>query len=202
MSFVCSDSSENGVTKEKVRTNVSGKLPFSEYLGIQSNGLELSKGQILARTCGTIWWKKMLGHHSKKGFEKNEHACIVEGVRGFRIFLPVRYLKVAVTGGPDSENSKLVKAPTVPKLTSRNPGHATGAHWHRYIKLWEKRISSINFLMEQISDFRLSTKLSKIYHHQKDIIKQETIKSCWEFDLMTHFGQSWPVLGIAATGSR
>ena len=33
--------------------------------------------------------------NSKKGFEKNEHACIVEGVLGFWIFLPVKYLKVA-----------------------------------------------------------------------------------------------------------
>ena len=33
--------------------------------------------------------------NSKKGFEKNEHACIVEGVLGFLIFLPARYLKVA-----------------------------------------------------------------------------------------------------------
>ena len=33
--------------------------------------------------------------NSKKGFEKNEYACILEGVLGFRIFLPVRYLKVA-----------------------------------------------------------------------------------------------------------
>ena len=44
MSFVCSDSCENGIAKEKVRTNGSGKLPFSEYLGFQSNG----KCQILA----------------------------------------------------------------------------------------------------------------------------------------------------------
>ena len=64
--------------------------------------------------------------NSNKRFEKNEHARIVEGVLGFRIFLPVWYLKVA-----DSENSKLVKAPTVPKATSRNPRHAAGAHWHR-----------------------------------------------------------------------
>ena len=28
--------------------------------------------------------------NSKKGFEKNEHACIAEGVLGFQIFLPVR----------------------------------------------------------------------------------------------------------------
>ena len=33
--------------------------------------------------------------NSEKGFEKNEHACIVEGVVGFRIFLPVWYLKLA-----------------------------------------------------------------------------------------------------------
>ena len=33
--------------------------------------------------------------NSKKRFEKNKHACIVEGVLGFLIFLPVWYLKVA-----------------------------------------------------------------------------------------------------------
>ena len=30
--------------------------------------------------------------NSEKGFKKNEHACIVEGVVGFLIFLPVWYL--------------------------------------------------------------------------------------------------------------
>ena len=30
--------------------------------------------------------------------------------------------------------------------------------------------------MEQISDFKLSTKLCKIYYHQIDIIEQETTK--------------------------
>ena len=55
MSFVCSDSCENGITKEKVLAKCSGKSPFSEYLGFQSNGLEFSKCQILARTCATIW---------------------------------------------------------------------------------------------------------------------------------------------------
>ena len=34
-------------------------------------------------------------------------------------------------GRPDLENSKLVKAPTVPRVTSRNPGHYAGADWHR-----------------------------------------------------------------------
>ena len=41
-------------------------------------------------------------------------------------------------GRPHSENSKLVKAPTVPKVTSRNPGRAAGAHWHRY-QPWSRR---------------------------------------------------------------
>ena len=155
-----------------------------------------------SNTCTNLW-NNMMEENAGSSFQERiwkEWACLHSGGSSWVSDFSAR--QVFKGGGPDSENSKLVKAPTVPKLTSRNPGHATGAHWHRYIKLWEKRISSINFLMEQISDFRLSTKLSKIYHHQKDIIKQETIKSCWEFDLMTHFGQSWPVLGIAATGSR
>ena len=37
--------------------------------------------------------------NSEKGFEKNEHACIVEGVVGFRIFLPVWNLKAAARLG-------------------------------------------------------------------------------------------------------
>ena len=31
---------------------------------------------------------------------------------------------------PDLENSKLVKALTVPKVTGKNPGHSAGVHWH------------------------------------------------------------------------
>ena len=49
---------------------------------------------------------------------------------GFRFHCP----SVFKGGGPeppDSEISKLVKAPTVPKVTSRNSGHAAGTHWHR-----------------------------------------------------------------------
>ena len=37
--------------------------------------------------------------NSEKGFKKNEHACIVEGVVGFRIFLPVWDLKAAARLG-------------------------------------------------------------------------------------------------------
>ena len=36
MSFVCSDSCEIGITREKVLAKCSGKLPFLDYLGFQS----------------------------------------------------------------------------------------------------------------------------------------------------------------------
>ena len=39
MSFVCSDSCENGITREKVLSKCSGKSPFSEYPWFQSNAL-------------------------------------------------------------------------------------------------------------------------------------------------------------------
>ena len=42
---------------------------------------------------------------------------------------------------------------------------------HKVVR--EKDICPI-FLMEQISDFKLITKLSKIHHHQMDIMEQET----------------------------
>ena len=50
-------------------------------------------------------------------------------------------------------------------------------------KLLDKRISAINFLMEQISDFKPSTqaKLSANYHDHMNIIKQATTKNGWEF---------------------
>ena len=62
MSFICSDSCENGITKEKVLAKCSGKSLFSKYLGFPSNGLEFSKCQILGRTCGTIWWNSGRKH--------------------------------------------------------------------------------------------------------------------------------------------
>ena len=54
----------------------------------------------------------------------------------WRDFLGFRFSACLVFKGsrPNSENSKLVKAPTVPKVKSRNPkvksrnGHAAGAH--------------------------------------------------------------------------
>ena len=52
--------------------------------------------------------------------------------------------------------------------------------------------------MEQISDFKLWIKLSKIYHHQNGHLRTGNIKRFVEnFDGLKHFGQSWLVLGIA-----
>ena len=101
MSFALSNSYENGITKYKVLAKRSGKSPFSEYLGFQSTGLEFLKCQILARTCAGV--EKQ---NSKKGFEKNKHVCILEGVLGFRIFLPIQpeYLKVV---GPPGQTRKI-----------------------------------------------------------------------------------------------
>ena len=45
--------------------------------------------------------------NSEKGFEKNEHACSVEGVLGFRIFLPVWYLKAPSQTRKIQSSSKL-----------------------------------------------------------------------------------------------
>ena len=59
--------------------------------------------------------------------------------------------------------------------------------------------------MEQISDFKLSTKLTAIYHDQiiqMDIIDQATPKKIVEnFDLMKHFGQSCLVFGSFGSSS-
>ena len=92
MSFVCLDSYENGITKEKVYTKGSGKLPFSEYLRFQSNGLELSTCQILGLTCATIWWKKKQGLQSRiprKDLKRMSMPASWREFLGFLIPLPV-----------------------------------------------------------------------------------------------------------------
>ena len=49
----------------------------------------------VSNTCMNLWdnmKEEKVGvekQNFEKGFEKNEHACIVERVLGFRIFLPV-----------------------------------------------------------------------------------------------------------------
>ena len=91
MSFVCSDSCENGITKEKVLAKCSGKSPFSEYLGFQSNGLEFSKCQILARTCATIWWEKKRGSRSRIPRKDSKRMSMPASWReflGFGFFCP------------------------------------------------------------------------------------------------------------------
>ena len=107
MSFACSDSCENGITEENLLAKRSGKSPFS---GFQSNGLEFSKCQILGLSCAKLWWKKKRGvekQNSKKGFEKNEHACIVLGVFVVSDLSARQYLKVPGLSRKIQSTSKL-----------------------------------------------------------------------------------------------
>ena len=53
-------------------------------------------------------------------------------------------------GRPDSKNSKLVKAQTVPKVTSRNLWHAAGAHRHRYLQV-TKHLNHCNSWTKSVS---------------------------------------------------
>ena len=74
----------------------------------------------------------------------------------------------------------------------------------------EKFPLKVKFLVNQILNYKLSSKLSAIYHDQKDIIdsdiEQATTKKIfvepWNFDLMEHFGQFWLVLWIAILASH
>ena len=85
----------NGITTEEVCTKGSGKLPFSEYLGQRTGIFKVSN--TCTNLCNNMVEENVGAEeqNSEKGFEKNEHACIVEGVLGFRIFLPVWNLKAA-----------------------------------------------------------------------------------------------------------
>ena len=47
ISFVCSDSCENGITKEKLLAKCSGKSPFSKYPWFQKDALDFSMCQML-----------------------------------------------------------------------------------------------------------------------------------------------------------
>ena len=67
--------------------------------------------------------------NSKKGFEKNETACSVEGVLWVLDSTACPYLKVAGRARPDSENSnfKASQSSDSSKVTCRNSGYAAGA---------------------------------------------------------------------------
>ena len=85
MSFVCSDSCENGIMIEKMLMKCLINNIFPEYLWFKSNALEFSMCQMLGQTPWNTWNKMMEEggvdrQNSKKGFEKNEHACRVEGI--------------------------------------------------------------------------------------------------------------------------
>ena len=56
----------------------SGKSPFLKYIGFQSDALEFLMCQMRGQTYKMMHEKAGAeGQNSKKGFEKNEHVCIV-----------------------------------------------------------------------------------------------------------------------------
>ena len=124
--------------REKVLAKCSDKSPFSMYVGFQRNALEFSKCQMLGRTSWTMWWRKSGGREAE--FQeriRKEWASLQGGgsFRGFGLECP----SVFKCGHHDLENSKLVSAPRVPKV-SRNSWHSlnitnTIRHFMR-LKIW------------------------------------------------------------------
>ena len=83
MSFVCSDSCENSITKEKVHTKGSGKLQVFRVSWVLKQWTGIFKvSTTWTNLCNNMVEEKagVEKQNSKKGFEKNEHACSVEGV--------------------------------------------------------------------------------------------------------------------------
>ena len=131
MNFACSDPYENGITREKVLAKCSGKSPFSEswYLGFHSDVLDFQCVKCLDKHVEQDNGRKSGVWEAE--FQKNylkEWACLQCGGSFHGIMLPVHIQRWQARLG----NSKLVYALTGMKVTSRNPWHATGAHWHRY----------------------------------------------------------------------
>ena len=101
MNFLCSDSYENGITKEKVLTKGSGKLPFSEYLRFQSNGLwNFQSVKYLDELVQQYGGRKRGGREAE--FQeriRKEWACLHRGASflGFRFHCPSVFKVVGPT---------------------------------------------------------------------------------------------------------
>ena len=100
-------------------------------------------------------WNKMIEEkagferqNSKKGFQRRSMPA------AWREFLWFQFecQSVFKGGRPYLENSKLAEAQTGLKVTSRNPGHAAGAHWlGNFEGLWhcEEHVKTMFFLQWQ-----------------------------------------------------
>ena len=73
----------NGITKEKGCMKGSGKLPFSEFQAMDWN---FKVSNTCTNLCDNMVEEKSGLRSRIPRKERNEHACIVEGVLGFRIF--------------------------------------------------------------------------------------------------------------------
>ena len=77
MSFVCSDSCENGIKIEKVLAKAQAN--FGQITFLRVSRFKVSK--TWTNSCDNMVEEKagVEKQNSKKGIEKNEHACSVEG---------------------------------------------------------------------------------------------------------------------------
>ena len=114
MSFVCSDSCENGITKEKVRTKDQANYRFQSISGSKAMNWNFQIVKYLDEFVQQYSGRKSGGREaefqvptSKKGFEKNEHAYNVEGVSWVSDSTARPYLKVAGPTWKIQSSSKL-----------------------------------------------------------------------------------------------
>ena len=86
---------ENGITKEKCWRNARANHLFQSISGSKAMDWNFQSVKYLHDVVQQYGGRKsgVEKQNSKKGFEKNEHACIVEGVLGFRIFCPSGLLR-------------------------------------------------------------------------------------------------------------
>ena len=112
MSFVCSDLCEKGITRQKQLSKSASKMlrqiNFFRICMVPKQCTGIFHVKCIDKTCGTRWWKKTLEsrQNSKKGFEKNELACTVEGIFLVSYSTCSQYLK-AVPARKNQSSSKL-----------------------------------------------------------------------------------------------
>ena len=153
MIFLCSDSYENGITKEKVCTRIRQITFRVSRVPKQWTG-SCKVSNTWTNLCNNMVEEKAKSRSRipRKDSKKNEHACITEAVfcprLGFGFHYPSIFegtttllLQPPTTWTLERGGGgrlawlwkfKAHQAPTVLIVTSRNPGHSAGAHWAWY----------------------------------------------------------------------
>ena len=149
--FVCLDSCENGITREKLLAKCSGKSPFSDISG--------SKWRLWNFQC-VKWVHKHVEHIEDDGRKRDcckaefqgrirkERECLHCGKNFSSFSLTFRlhcfdcieallwlHQSLSKHQQLNSSESNKQKQWTVQKVTDRNPKHTAWAHWHGYTDL-------------------------------------------------------------------